>query len=154
MVESASITTNTTEAFTFQISCSFSFSPWYFLSFECSFTLMLISLRTATFITMPFRFVDYHNVWLDSHHYFISLNLEVPQGFSLSFSNTLWRCLSFWLRASSQYIVQMFLYATLATWWWYSMYAVHACILHPTVMCCTVSGASLHRLFLASFLVW
>ena len=40
--------------------------------------------------------------------------------------------------------MQMFLSVIPATWMWRSMYALPTSILHPAVMCCTVSGTSLH----------
>ena len=41
---------------------------------------------------------------------------------------------------SSPYLAQMFLNTMLATWLWRSKCVLPACISHPAVICCTVSG--------------
>lgn len=60
------------------ISCS-SFSHWHFLSFSCSFLLMLVSLGIATSIITAF-FCCLLTTTVVSHHNFISLDLEIAQG--------------------------------------------------------------------------
>lgn len=51
---SVQITTGTIEAFTLHIFSLLLSQPWYFSSFSCSFSLMLLSLGVATFITTAF----------------------------------------------------------------------------------------------------
>ncbi len=73
--------------------------------------------------------------------------------FALSFSTTFGGVFHLYLGTSSPYSAQMLRYTIPATWL-YSMCALPASILHPDVMCCTVSGMSLHSLNLGSCLVW
>ena len=71
------ISTGTTAALTFHIFSTSFFSSWYF----SSFFLMLLSLGIATSIPAAF-FFHLSITMIVSHHLFISLYLEVPQGLS------------------------------------------------------------------------
>lgn len=94
--------------------------------------------------------VHQHDVRLVCYQQFVSLDLEVQQDLSSVILNHFKRCLPFWPnpnpKPSSPYSAQMFRYTMPTTWLYRSMCAVPACIVHPTIMCWTVSVTSLHIL--------
>lgn len=71
---------------------------------------------------------------------------QVPQGLNAAVLTTF--CgMSHWdLGTSIPYSTQMFLYVIPATWLYHSVYAAPACVIHFAIVCCTISGASLHSL--------
>lgn len=113
-------------------------SPRYLLSFSCSVLLTVLSLGTLAFTTTGFCLsTDHHDILFIGHQHLIGLDLEIPQDLSLVVLNQFWRC--FPLR-SSPYSEQMFLYTVPTALLWCFKYALHGCIMHPAVMCSTVSG--------------
>ena len=95
-------------------------------------------------------FGDHHNVTMVSHHQFILLDLQVPQD-ALLILHYLWRCCLFhiWVFQPKPgadvpvHLCQPLGYGGSCT-----------CILHPAVMCWTVSVASVPSIHLGSCLVW
>jgi len=134
MTPSAPITTDTTVVFTSQIYSTSSFSPasFFFLN-HLVFLLLDVAVTWNCYIyhfCLLLKFVNNHNVWLVSHWQF-----KPNRVLALSFSTTSGGISHFDFWTFNPYSAQMLLYTIPATWLWRSMYAVPACIFHPTTMC-------------------
>jgi len=154
---SAPVTTGNIVGLIFHIFSTSSFRSFFFLaflSFSYSLLLMFLSLWIATSVTTAFFCSLSTTTMVVSHHQFISLDQEVPQDLSSFILHYLWRyfLLPLW---DFQPILgtDVPVHYSTYTWLWRSMYAVRACVVHPTIMRWSVSEASLHILHLKSCLV-
>ena len=133
-----------------------SLSPWYFLSFFCSFCLMLLSLgfvTSATDAVFTCLLTTMISGWLTTNIFLSVWRWKFHRILVRSFSNTFGDVVHCVPGASSSYSAQMFLYSMPATLLWRSKCDVPDNILHPADMCSTVSGASLHSQHLGSWLL-
>ena len=116
----------------------------------CSFFQMLLSPGLAT--STSTAFFSYFLITTISGWQATRILLVWSwKDLSLVVLKNLMSCGPFW-SWNVPYLAYMFLY-TLSVYK-VDNYAVPSCILHPAVMCCTVSGAPLHSLQLGYCLVW
>lgn len=90
---------------------------------------------TATSITAVFwSFVYYNNIWLIDHYLLVHPDLEVPQDLSFLFSMIFCGISPLNMGGYSPFTMQIFLYATSATWLCSSMDVVPAYIIQCATM--------------------